>query len=287
MGGNGARSRTAARAGAGGAGAAGAAGGAGVVIGPGVRPGLGAARAAATTPQQPQPQQPPTQAGVTQAGRTSWQQYQNMTVPEVSRYINGLKRNVQMDPAGFLPDADTQRVVYDLGLNDKPQIVTDAAFNAVKGPVYYRGVTKLTDRNGTLLMSAQGVANQTMYGDFTRIGGGVAGDGFYFSDSRTTANSYAGQAHSLRDGAIMRMKLDMTKARPVTLSALQTQFKAEHSAVQNSFRNMKDVAGWSTGYLSAYALYKGYNVITRPEAGHVIPLDRSCMIISDNVTHRV
>ena len=82
------------------------------------------------------------------------------------------------------------------------------------------------------------------------------------------------------------MKMKVTgPVRSVTRDSLVSMFSRESRAVQRAFENMSTVNNeWSTGYLGAYALYKGYNAITRPSAGHYIVLDRSIITMSDK-TH--
>lgn len=240
-------------------------------------------------PPQPQ-QQPPIPSNATPPSITQ-QQFMQMDNAQTIQYLGNLSKNVKMPPSAELPEFDTQRLTYDMGLNGKPTIVSEAEFNKIKGTTIYRGVKEQDDGNGTVLAPARSIANTTMYGDFSRIGAGVAGDGFYFSDSTSTANSYAGYGKDLGKSAVMRAKIDKTKARTVTLSNLQNMFNSEPSSIRNAFANMSTVNDeWSTGYLGAYALKKGYNVITRPALfgeRHYIVLDRSVMVMCNTITPQV
>lgn len=273
MGGNGARSRTATVGGAGG--------------GMGWSPQM-MARIQAFQQQQQTAAQPPAQPGqATQPGRTTLDQFRQMGERDLMSYIDNLKKNVTMPPVAELPEYDTQRLTYDLGLNDKPRIVTDAELNKMSGPMLYRGVHSYKDKD-TVLATAQAVANLTMYDEYSRIGAGIAGDGYYFSTSTSTANSYAGNGKNLQESAVMKMKIDTSKAKMVTYDHLKRMFARESGGVQWAFQHMSTVDDqWSTGYLGAYALKKGYNVIQRHEVGHYIVLDRSVMVMSNNLVHRV
>lgn len=285
MGGNGARSRTA----VGGRGvAAGGARGGGGIAGAGF--GAFGGLPGSAPPPQAQAQPPTPGAQPTQAGRTSLTAFQSMDAGQTVQYLRGLKQ-VQMPPTAMLPDADTQKLVYDLGLNGQPRVVSEAEFQKIRGTTWMRGVTAAKDeRSGAVLMPGQAVANNTMYGQYSRIGGGVAGDGFYLSNDKGTANSYAGHASTLMDGAVMRAKIDPSLAKPVTYESIRSQFFREPAEVQRAYQNMSLASHWSGGFMGAYAIQKGYNVITRKVSGstqHRIVLDRSIMIMSDQLTPRV
>lgn len=253
--------------------------------------GVGSFMAPPPQQQAPPQQQPPAQPNNVSQPSITQQQFMQMDNKQTIQYLGNLK-NVKMPPSAELPEFDTQRLTYDMGLNDKPRIVSEAEFNKTKGETIYRGVHELKDGNGTVLAPARSVANVTMYGEFSRIGAGVAGDGFYFTTGKGTANGYAGGGKDLGKSAVMRAKIDGSKAKTITLSALERQFNNEDPYVQNAFMRMSTVDNeWTTGYLGAYALKKGYNVITRPALArgesHYIILDRSVMIMCNTITPQV
>lgn len=237
-----------------------------------------------------QPQQPPAVPKNATPPSITQKQFMQMDNNQTVQYLGSLSKNVKMPASAELPEFDTQRLTYDMGLNDKPRVVSESEFNKIKGKTIYRGVSELKE-GSTVIAPARSVANTTLYGDFSRIGAGVAGDGFYFSDDKSTANSYAGWGKNLGESAVMRAKIDNTKAKTVTLSSLRSQFSSEPISVQNAFINMSTVNNeWSTGYLGAYALKKGYNVITRPAIGrenHYIILDRGVMVMCGTITPQV
>ena len=167
----------------------------------------------------PQAQQPT----LTNASQ-NWQNFQKMDGSQVATYLKGLS-NVQMPYS--LAKNDTQRIVYDLGLNDKPQVVTSKDFDKISGTTYYRGVKSNVDSKGVVLDTAFDVANKTLLGKYTSIGSGMYGNGFYFTDSRSTARGYAGGGSGLNNSVIMRMKIDPSKARIVEYSRLNAMFHRE------------------------------------------------------------
>lgn len=208
------------------------------------------------------------------------QQFQALSNKELVDYLKNLNSRVVMPPLDELPECDTQRVVYDLGLNDKPTVVSQAEFKKLKGETWYRGVHDFKDNRGTILATSDDVVNQTFYGDTTRIGAGVSGDGFYFTKHKSTADSYARNG---QNGRVLQMKLDMRKVKGIDAGKLSSMFSREPIEVQRAFRNMSSIGNeWSTGFLSAYAVRKGYNVILRPERGFAIPITRDVMILSDS-----
>lgn len=272
MGGNGARSASSRRIGVGGGG--GGFGAAGLAFGLGAN----------TTQQQQNSAVNGQASGNPTPPSTTVDQFQKMSNRELVNYLSNLKNNVVMPPLDELPNCDTQRLIYDLGLNDQPRVVSQAEFAKLKGQTYYRGVYDFVDRNGTILATADDIVNQTFYGGATRIGAGVSGDGFYFAKDRGTAESYARNG---QNGRVMQMKLDMSKVKGISVNNLQTMFAREPAEVRRAFENMSTVGNqWSTGYLSAYAVHKGYNTIIRDSVGFAIPITRDVMILSDSTYRR-
>lgn len=239
--------------------------------------GPGAGAVPGPTQQQPVQQQP-VNGQATQPSLTL-DQFQQMNATALVNYLRGLGSNVTMPGIEELPECDTQRLIYDLGLNGQPQVMKDSDFQKLSGTTMYRGVHDLTDGHGTIIATSDGVVNDTLYGQYSRIGAGMYGDGYYFG-GRSTASSYAGGG---RDARVMQMKLDTSRARTISYSSLQRMYRNESSAVRNAISRMSVVNNdWpGEGGMAAYALYKGYNVITEPGRGFVIPIDRSVMIMSD------
>lgn len=120
--------------------------------------------------------------------------------------------------------------------NDFDSQINSAAYD---GLVLYRGSTKAAIDN-------------LMYGEQGYIGDGIHGDGIYLSTNINTANSYG--SHQVT------AYIDKGLAKVVTEIQLDKMLVNEPVNVRNIFRH-------SNSGRSAYALYKGYNVI-RVEGGN-------------------
>ena len=178
------------------------------------------------------------------AGTTRYKEYTASSVEDAANYYANVERISPEDATRFGLNGSQhfQTLVHALGLHDKPIVLTDADYDrqvqteALDGVELYRGV-------GT-----QRSVNSTMFSNYTYIGDGIHGDGLYFSTSIATAYGYG--------GATMTGYIDKTMARPIKESSLRAMLGKESSTVRATFRG-------DSG-LSAYALYKGYNVIHVP-----------------------
>lgn len=138
-------------------------------------------------------------------------------------------------------DTALQYLVHNLGMHEPGAVLPDRDFDtqakteALDGVVLYRGADKRAIDN-------------IMYGEKMYIGEGIHGDGIYLSTSPLTAKSYGRYT--------VTAYIDKSLANVVKEGALRKMLAAEPISIRDSFRG-------NTG-LSAYALYKGYNVIHVP-----------------------
>lgn len=244
-----------------------------------------------TQPTNAQPIMPQNPQGTTTG--TTLDAFRNMNDADTINYLNSIANNVSLPlvNGNVVPDSDIQKMIFDLGVDGRPTLVDSAQFDQMAGQTYYRGVSAYEDSNGTIIAPAQTVANDTMLSGFTRLGGGVYGDGFYFSGSRATANSYAQQYghNDINRSAIMRMKINPATAKAIDVSTLQRRFNSESPQVRNAFLQLSSVPtpnhpnGWGEAHLTAYALKKGYNVITVKSRGFQVPIARDAMIMDRKV----
>jgi hypothetical protein len=137
-----------------------------------------------------------------------------------------------------------QYLVNKLDMHEPGVVLPDRDFDkqarteALGGVVLYRG-------------SSERAIQNIMYGDKMYIGEGIHGDGLYITTSKSTAKSY-----SYGTNATVTMYIDKSMAKVVKEHTLRNMLAAEPQHIQSSFRG-------NTG-LSAYGLYKGYNVIHVP-----------------------
>lgn len=173
-------------------------------------------------------------------------------------------RQLNTSDAADFYESNLQSVAYrtleELGLNTNGLSKLQYAMNATKesgvvlrdddfdnqvnsaaydGLVLYRGSTKAAIDN-------------LMYGEHGYLGDGIHGDGIYFSTNINTANSYGSNQ--------VTAYIDKGLAKVVTESQLDRMLSNESIRVKNIFRH-------TDSGRSAYAIYKGYNVI-RVEGGN-------------------
>ena len=185
------------------------------------------------------------------------------------------------DGYGFY-EGDYQNFTLSLGLNAKPTVLPDAQFNAMVKQhglqVVYRGDTG----------AAQ--IDRFMNSNLSHTGVGSYGDGFYFSDDKSTANSYAAskavRAGGQRsDGRILKMALS-PNARIIAYDDLRTEMAKAGIKLQSALSKQGRSA--SASYLNdgeaQYALKLGYNVVAGcgyRSSDYHFALTRDAFIVSD------
>lgn len=103
-----------------------------------------------------------------------------------------------VDTPDFLNTHHTQKMVYGLGLNDKPQVVPDAQLQQMikngATPIWRSVNDKMLP--GGVKFTGADILDMLRSGDLTYLGDGKIGDGLYFSDDLTGSKGYG------RDGTI-------------------------------------------------------------------------------------
>ena len=231
----------------------------------------GVAGAAGVQPPNVTPGQPvPT---ITQA------QLQAMNNTEFVNYLNGLKSTPLQPNIYYNHDWDTQRLIANMPeLNRAPQVVDAKTFASLPGQTLYRTVNQQGNQ------SATDICGRTMASDVTTIGAGVFGDGFYFSISKSSSQTFYGEyRNDIRRTATMQVKLNQN-ARTIDSRSLENMLSNESYSVQQAVRGMSSGGTWGgsrSGYM-AYALKKGYNVIIRSGSTYDI-IDRNAATWSNEV----
>lgn len=188
------------------------------------------------------------------------------------------------DTPDFLNTVHLQKMVYALGLNDKPEIISQKEFddmtvNAPFGsgaPVLYRTVND-TVLTGNVPMSARQMQQQFLKGDLTYIGNGIHGDGLYFSDDKGGSRAYGrGRGQSAMIAGVLNKN-----ARPITERALKSEYDKFIKTHPRSRKALGFARSKSThDSMSQFALMRGYNVIISKQLGnenYYTVLDRSAI----------
>lgn len=192
----------------------------------------------------------------------------------LGRIHNKMDVNDYQDKHPFY-DFDGQKFTLALNLNDKPTIMKDADFEQMVRDnnlqVLYRGD------------SGQEAVDRMMNDTYYHPGTGYYGDGLYFSEEESTANSYA-WAKGGTDGRYTKFTLS-PNAHVISYSDLTAKMNAYYGT---SFYNALHRAG-QTSYMgnegeAMFALRLGYNVIEIHRGKHVA-LTRDALVMSDKVYH--
>lgn len=216
-------------------------------------------------------------------GSTTLDAIQSMTPDEFAAFMES-QQNAANPMSAVLYDSPVQRLIYEANVNGLPGIVPESQFRQLPGTTLYRTVNQAYDRDSDVNHPADRIARQTMKSSYNRIGGGISGDGLYFADSRSDSTVYGNVRGDVKQTAVMKAKLN-ANAKVVTMRQLKNELANEPLRLQNAMQvpNMKGGGYIShNNNLSAYALYKGYNVIER--SGYYVVIDRSAITFSANIT---
>ena len=202
--------------------------------------------------------------------------------PSTGSYTHAVGANGQTYQDGYnFYQGDYQNFSLALGLNAKPTVLPDSQFNALVRQqglqVLYRGE------------AGQSQVDRFMNSQYSHTGVGSYGDGFYFSDNKGTANSYANLKGG-SSGRVLKMALS-PNARIITYNDLQTAMAKAGvkltSALNKQGRSAQGASYWNSGE-AQFALKMGYNVIAAcgsNNSDYHFALTRDAFIVSDKVKH--
>ena len=219
---------------------------------------------------------------------TSLQSYRGMSVEDAADFVFNTPKNT--DPE-LNSHEKYQDLVNALNLHGKPVVVDDTTFDreykekGLDGIALYRGLGNQDDTS---------VMDSVKFGDKFYAGNGIAGGGLYFTDL------YDEAIHAYANGdwntSVMTAYIDKDKAKVADYKTIYNQFANEPIEVLKKFA--KETGTFSitddpfylqTDALSAYALYKGYNVIKQDikdykgnhDSYHYIVLSREPLVFRD------
>lgn len=202
-----------------------------------------------------------------------------MTDDEKADFIS---TNIQQGVPAHLAQNDFQKFIYNSGLNEKPDIVSDATLDSMTGTEIFRTVNSVYDRHNDLSYTGDQIAKQVMAGKVTRVsdnGGSVYGRGVYFADSYHGSTAYGNTTGDSKKTAVMRGKLN-NNAKVISHSSAVSGARQEISKgtkLGNTLRKCD-----SASQASIYAMAKGYNVISSGH-GYFNVLNRNAITMSSDV----
>ena len=181
-----------------------------------------------------------------------------------------------------LSNSDFQRFIYNIGLNDKPEVVDDSTFDTLPGNAFYRtvnAVSKYNSPNG-LAYSATDIIKQIQYGSITRCsdnGGSVYGRGLYFDNSRRGSFAYGNKRYDIKATAQIAMKFN-SNAKMVKYDKIERATNAEIRSGSKLGKALSKCDHASA--VSIYAMTKGYNVIQSHINGYHNVLNRNAITLT-------
>ena len=195
---------------------------------------------------------------------------QFMAMGEQERYdvMDRIIGDKNIKVPNYLDDSITSKVMYALGLNGKPQVVSDAEFDKREGETFYRTV-----RDGSI--TASDIINQIKTSDYTQLsnsGGSFWGRALYFGNNFGLSAFYG--AHD-KNAMIMRVKIN-PNSKIMTSAEL-----ARMSINDNNYSKISKKRNLS--YEDSYALYalaKGIDGWREYDTGQLMVLNRRSLITS-------
>lgn len=216
---------------------------------------------------------------VASAFSANYNQFMAMSDDDKADFIS---TNIKQGVPAHLAQNDFQRFVYNSGLNEKPDVVSDATLNTMTGTEVFRTVNNVYDSKNDISYSADQIAKQVMQGRVTRVsdnGGSVYGRGIYFADSYSGSTSYGRTTGDAKKTAVIRAKLN-NNAKPIDYSTASKGAKAEMASGSKLGRTLSRCD--SDSRASIYAMAKGYNVITSGH-GYFNVLNRNAITMSSDI----
>lgn len=228
-----------------------------------------------TTPNQPQPTQTDqgTQGTAGNDGgdrgkfaNMTYQQF--MSLDEQSRFntIQDIINATDVKVPNYLDPSDATKVVYALGMTNKPQAVDDATLDGMKGRELFRGVYNAGK------IKADDIIDQIKDGDYTQFsnsGGSAYGRGLYFTGSFSEASGYAERGSN---STVMRVKI-ASSAKVVKASTIDKQIKQK--GFNPSGVNYQDLR-------ACYAISQGISGWYDDSgwSGYTVMVDRGALVMS-------
>lgn len=230
------------------------------------------------TPQTQQPQVDDTQQA--QAMSAQYDAFMGMSDDQKADVIESM---IAQGVPSHLADNDFQKMIYNIGLNDKPQLVDDATLDGMNGTELWRTVNNVYDRGNDISYTADQIARQVQAGRVTRVsdnGGSVYGRGIYFADNKSDSTMYGNTRGNVQKTAQIRCKLN-GNAKVINHSKATQGVSAE---IRSGSKLGKILAKCDyDSQASIYALAKGYNVITSGH-GYYNVLNRNAVTMSKTIS---
>lgn len=170
----------------------------------------------------------------------------------------------------YLDDSDTSKVMYALGMSQKPAVVSDSQLDSMPGHEAFRTVYEAGSMPPP---SSQDVVDQIRSGDFTQMsgrGGSAHGRALYFA--RDDFSESASYGLFERNPRVMRTKISPT-AKIVSESTLTRRMRAD-----SSFSSTH--GSYSADSYALYAISHGIDGWHDRGSGYTMIINRGCLTAS-------
>ena len=201
-----------------------------------------------------------------------------MKMPESQRIAT--MENIISNPAIQVPDyldnSDTSKVLYALGMNNKPTVVSDAQLDAMQGRELFRTVYE----SGSMPPpSSDAILDQIRNGDYTQLsgrGGSAHGRALYFATDFRGSRIYG---DGERNALMCRAKIN-SNAKIVSESTLRNQMIAKGHSVKGAsntdqralYAISQGIDGWYSG---SYTMVINRGALTMSSTNKTIRSGRS------------
>lgn len=231
---------------------------------------------------QSQQQNQPVQIDTSTQATSFDKEYDDFSKMSEDERIDAIAQAIQEDVPVHLSNTDFQKVVYNLGFNDKPDLVDDKTFDTLKGTTIYRTINSVYDSKNDINYTPTDIAQQIQMGSTTRTsdnGGSVYGRGIYFADSYNDSASYGNRDNDITKTAIIRAKLNSN----ANVINYRNAVNGANNEISNGTKLGKMLSKCdSASRSSIYALVKGYNVVDANN-GYLVILNRKATTISKTI----
>lgn len=247
--------------------------------GRGAKSSLGTVASGATLPPQADSNTKIDDTQVASAFSADYDKFMAMTDDEKADVISA---SIKQGVPDHLADNSFQRFIYNSGLNEKPDVVSDATLDTMTGTEIFRTVNSVYNRQKDLSYTGEQIAKQVSSARYTRVsddGGSVYGRGIYFADSYSGSTSYGNTRGDVKKTAVMRGKLN-NNAKIINHSTASQGASREIASGSKLGKVLSRCDHDSRA--SVYAMSKGFNVITSGH-GYFNILNRNAITVSSDI----
>ena len=222
------------------------------------------------------------QIDTTQEAKKFEDNYNNFMAMSDDEKADAINSLISQDVPMFLADNDLQKMTYNLGLNDKPQLVDDTVLDTMNGTELFRTVNSINDNSNRIRYDADDIASQVQRGSVTRVsdnGGSAYGRGIYFADNYVESSFYGNTSGNIKKTAVVRCKLN-SNAKVITYNKARSGLRSEINSGSKLGRVLSKCDNDSR--VSIYAMAKGFNVIYN-ENNYYCVLNRNAVTMSKTI----